>query len=108
MTQRGGADRGLQIERTELAWQRSALSVLVLALVLARSPLGAPDGAAAVVAYAIVLMVPLLVHTTARRYATRHHMILATGTTGPDRRVLFATVVATTLGLAALAIILVG
>ncbi len=104
----GAPDRGLQNERTELAWQRSALSVLVLALLLLRSPEGAPGGVATAVALVMLVVVPLLVIATARRYAVRHRVILATSTAGPDRRVLITTVAATTLGLTALAMILVG
>ena len=55
-----------------------------------------------------LLVVPLLVLATARRYAARHDHILATGVAGPDRRVLATTAVAMALGVAALAVILVG
>jgi hypothetical protein len=104
----GAPDRGLQNERTELAWQRSALSVLVLALLLLRSPEGAPGGVAPPGARGVGGVGARRGLAPAPRYAVRHRVILATGTAGPDRHVLITTVAATTLGLTALAMILVG
>lgn len=103
----GAPDPGLQNERTELAWQRSALSVLVVALLLTRTP-GGPSRIGVVVAYAALLVVPVLVLVTARRYVARHEQLLATGVTGADRRVLVVTMLTTALGAAALAMMLLG
>lgn len=101
-------DAGLQNERTELAWQRSALSVLVVGAALARASGTLPGTTAVVVALVALVVAPLLVPWTARRYAARHDLILATGVAGPDRRVLVATALTTALGLAGLALILLG
>ena len=61
------ADRGLQRERTSLSWNRTALSVIVVALLLVRSGFVAEQPALAVLGATLLVGAAAIVLFAARR-----------------------------------------
>ena len=80
-------DRGLAVERTELAWQRFAFSVAVIALLSLRAGLAGHETVAAfVIAFALAalaatlqLVGPRMAPPTAVRFALAASLVAAAG-----------------------------
>lgn len=66
------ADPGLSNERTALAWQRTALSLVVAAAILARLTLGSSAPAAAIVPVLAIALGLWVFGESARRYLRAH------------------------------------
>lgn len=102
-------DPGLQPERTGLAWQRTALALMVGSLVAARI-LGELAGpAASLFGFAGAIASVVLLLSAHRRYGEHHRRLVAEGDRAPladARLIAYLTVLTSAAGLVAIGIVL--
>lgn len=90
-------DRGLASERTTLAWQRSGLSLIVVAGLVARAGIEADAPILAVVAGGIVALVGVGVWMHGQRTYRQYHGGFAAGRVAPHVHAMRVTAATTTL-----------
>jgi uncharacterized membrane protein YidH (DUF202 family) len=100
-------DAGLQLERTQLAWGRTALGFVVNAALVARA--GPHTGALAYVLAAAMALAGLALGTTApRRYASRAASLAAGRPTARAREIRALWLFTTTISVTAALLVVVG